>query len=151
MPLLVSVRSYPNSAPFFPHIVRITHHGGLTPAALVNLRSCIAKIVFSPANVRTATRAGGVSPPWDVLGMRTRNVEIRRIAVATVVSDRQAADAGRWTNASATAIALPHHGGLTPAALGCRFGRLRTMLLPLPYRVRITQHGRDRNSGKRRR
>jgi hypothetical protein len=59
-------------------------HGGLTPAALVNVRSCIAKIVFSPTNVRNCnTRAGGVSPPWDVLGMRTRNAEIQRVAVAT--------------------------------------------------------------------
>jgi hypothetical protein len=41
------------------------YHGGLTPAALVNARSCIAKIVFSPTNVRIATRAGGVSPPWE--------------------------------------------------------------------------------------
>jgi hypothetical protein len=41
------------------------NHGGLTPAALVNVRSCIAKIVFSPANVRTAPTAGGVSPPWE--------------------------------------------------------------------------------------
>jgi hypothetical protein len=29
------------------------------------VRSCIAKIVFSPGNVRSATRAGGVSPPWE--------------------------------------------------------------------------------------
>jgi hypothetical protein len=85
----------------------VTHtHGGLTPAALGNVRSCIAKIVFSPANVRTAPRAGGVSPPWDVLGMRTRNAEIQRVAVATVVSDQQRADAGRWTKASAIATAL---------------------------------------------
>jgi hypothetical protein len=88
--------------------LRYQTHGGLTPAALGNVRSCIEKIVFSPANVRTAPRAGGVSPPWDVLGMRTRNVEIRRMAVATVVSDRQAADAGRWKKASAIAIALPN-------------------------------------------
>jgi hypothetical protein len=31
------------------------NHGGLTPAALVNVRSCIAKILFSPTNTRTAT------------------------------------------------------------------------------------------------
>jgi hypothetical protein len=88
--------------------LRYQTHGGLTPAALVNLRSCIAKIVFSPANVRTATRAGGVSPPWDVLGMRTRNVETQRVAVADVVSDRRRADACRWTKASAIATALPN-------------------------------------------
>jgi len=31
------------------------NHGELTVAALVNVRSCIEKIVFSPANFRTAT------------------------------------------------------------------------------------------------
>ena len=82
------------------------YHGGLTPAALVNVRSRIAKIVFSPADIRTATRAGGVSPPWDVLGMRSRNAEIQRVAVATVVSDQRRANASRWTKASAIAIAL---------------------------------------------
>jgi folate-dependent phosphoribosylglycinamide formyltransferase PurN len=83
-------------------------HGGLTPAALVNLRSCTAKIVFWPANVRTATGAGGVSPPWDVLGMRTRNVETQRVAVANAVSDQRQAGVGRWTKASAIATALPN-------------------------------------------
>jgi hypothetical protein len=41
-------------------------HGGLTVAALVNERSCIAQVAVSPANVRTAEppRAGDVSPPW---------------------------------------------------------------------------------------
>jgi hypothetical protein len=34
-------------------------HGGLTPAALVNVRSRIAKIVFSPGNVRTRTQERG--------------------------------------------------------------------------------------------
>jgi hypothetical protein len=105
MPLLVSVRSYPNSAPFFPHIVRITHHGGLTPAALVNVRSCIAKIVFSPANVRTATGAGGVSPPWFATATAPAFVSTppavpRDFAVALLQV--------RFPNT---------HGGLTPAAL----------------------------------
>jgi hypothetical protein len=46
--------------------VRFPNHGGLTPAALVNERSCIAQVAVSPANVRTAEPpgAGGVSPPW---------------------------------------------------------------------------------------
>jgi hypothetical protein len=35
--------------------IGITTHGGLTPAALVNVRLCIAKGVFSSAYVRTAT------------------------------------------------------------------------------------------------
>jgi hypothetical protein len=46
-------------------------HGGLTPAALVNVRFCIAKIVFSPTNVRSAPRAGGVSPPWPLHARRS--------------------------------------------------------------------------------
>jgi hypothetical protein len=83
-------------------------HGGLTPAALVNLRWCTAQIVFWPANVRTATRAGGVSPPWDALGMRTRNVETQRVAVANAVSDQRRANAGRRTEPSAIATALPN-------------------------------------------
>jgi hypothetical protein len=46
--------------------VRFPYHGGLTPAALVNERSCIAQVAVSPANVRIAglPRAGGVSTPW---------------------------------------------------------------------------------------
>jgi hypothetical protein len=40
-------------------------HGGLTPAALVNMRSPIAKIAFLPADARTATRSGGRKPPVD--------------------------------------------------------------------------------------
>jgi hypothetical protein len=56
-----------------PQLRCVTHtHGGLTPAALVNVRSCIAKIVFSPTNVRTAPRAGGVSPPWSAFRTRVR-------------------------------------------------------------------------------
>jgi hypothetical protein len=41
------------------------HHGGLTPAALVNVRLCIAKGVISPVD-RTpcmCTRSGGRQPP----------------------------------------------------------------------------------------
>ncbi len=45
---------------------RYVTHGGLTHAAPVNERLCIAQVAVSPANVRTAEppRAGGVSPPW---------------------------------------------------------------------------------------
>jgi hypothetical protein len=111
----------------------VTHtHGGLTPVAertrpQLQLRyshprradarrSCARAFVhrknrFSPANVRTAPRAGGVSPPWDVLGMRSRNAEIQRVAVANVVSDQRRANASRWTKAPAIATVL-----LTPTA-----------------------------------
>jgi hypothetical protein len=44
---------------------RLQYHGGLTPAALVNMRSPIAKIAFLPADARTATRSGGRQPPVD--------------------------------------------------------------------------------------
>jgi hypothetical protein len=89
--------------------LRYQTHGGLT-----HRRSCECaflhrkKSFFSPANVRTATRAGGVSPPWDVLGMRTRNVETQRVAVANAVSDRRRANDGRQTEPSAIATALPN-------------------------------------------
>jgi hypothetical protein len=43
---------------------RLQYHGGLTLAALVNMRSPIAKIAFLPADARTATRSGGRQPPW---------------------------------------------------------------------------------------
>jgi len=40
-------------------------HGGLTPAALVNVRLCIAKIVILPVDGRCmSAKSGGVSPPW---------------------------------------------------------------------------------------
>jgi hypothetical protein len=56
-------------------------------------RSCECAFVhrknrFLPADVRSATRAGGVSPPWDVFGMGTRNVENQRLAVATSITWR---------------------------------------------------------------
>jgi hypothetical protein len=61
---------------------------------------------FLQQSARGQPGATGVSPPWDVLGMRTRNAEIQRVAVANVVSDQRQVDAGRWTKASAIAIAL---------------------------------------------
>jgi hypothetical protein len=39
--------------------LRYSHHGGLTPAALVHVRLYIAKIVFSPASVRATTQERG--------------------------------------------------------------------------------------------
>jgi hypothetical protein len=44
-------------------------HGGLTPAALVNMRWSIAKIAFSPADIRTANQERGASAPR---GMHSR-------------------------------------------------------------------------------
>jgi hypothetical protein len=41
----------PNITQFFSHIVCNLNHGGLTPAALVNLRLCTANVVISAADV----------------------------------------------------------------------------------------------------
>jgi hypothetical protein len=42
-------RQLPNITQFFSHIVCNLYHGGLTPAALVNLRLCTANVViFQP-------------------------------------------------------------------------------------------------------
>jgi hypothetical protein len=43
----------------FPHTT-----AGLRPPLFVGVRLCIAKIVFSPANIRTPTQERGVSPAW---------------------------------------------------------------------------------------
>jgi hypothetical protein len=62
--------------------------------------------------------------------MRTRNAEIQRVAVANVVSDRQAADAGRWTKASATAIPLliPTAGSRPPLLILCRIAAAQCVI-----------------------
>jgi hypothetical protein len=58
-------------------------HGGLTPAAPGNVRSCIAKGVISPANDRAAIKSGGRQPPVECTQRtRTRSAEIRRIGIA---------------------------------------------------------------------
>jgi hypothetical protein len=38
---------------------RLPNHGGLTPAALADVRLCIAKIAISPADIRTPTQERG--------------------------------------------------------------------------------------------
>jgi hypothetical protein len=44
------------------------HHGGLTPAALVDVHLCTANVVILPADGRcNSARSGGVSPPWGLL------------------------------------------------------------------------------------
>jgi hypothetical protein len=58
--------------------VRATHHGGLTPAALVNMRLCIAKGVISPATGRRARRQErGASAPRRVQSVSER--ETRKV------------------------------------------------------------------------
>jgi hypothetical protein len=56
------------------------NHGGLTRDALLGYAFVHRKNRFSLANVRTATQErGGVSPPWNVLGMRTLGPDERWI------------------------------------------------------------------------
>jgi hypothetical protein len=77
----VVCRRSPNDARFLQYSVGITSHGGLTPAALVNVRSHIAKIVISSSIVissaieRRATRSGGRKPPVE-------NITPLQIAIA---------------------------------------------------------------------
>jgi hypothetical protein len=105
--------------------VGLPNHGGLTPTAFVHVRFCIAKIVFSPANVRSAPRAGGVSPPW----FRKRACKCVSSTLRTTFPQAHPGGltpaalgcvfASRWTmfDSRGTAVGLPNHGGLTPAAL----------------------------------
>jgi hypothetical protein len=108
---------------YSPNMVRsalqarsIATHGGLTPAALADVRLCIEKIViFRQTVVVTAPGAGGVSPPWSALRMRTRNRKFSALQLQTRLAREQI------------------HGGLTPAAIArtcfaqhCRRVPLRT-------------------------
>jgi hypothetical protein len=90
----------------------VTHtHGGLTPAALVNVRSCIAKIAICSPTVHREPRAGGVSPPWFATATPPAFVS----TPSAVSSDlAEAFLQVRFPNT---------HGGLTPVA-----GRTRPQL-----------------------
>jgi hypothetical protein len=68
-------------------------HGGLTPAALVNERWCIAQVAVSSANARTAKppRAGGVSSPWHVSIL----VRQERLGAAGAIPEPRRADTRR--------------------------------------------------------
>jgi hypothetical protein len=110
--------------------IALPHHGGLTPAALANVRSCIAKIVFSPANGRTAPRAGGVSPPW--------------FATATPPAFASTPPAVPRDFAEALLqVRFPNtHGGLTPAALvHVRFCIAKIVILSADGRCNTAKSG----------
>jgi hypothetical protein len=93
-----SVASSSNGGRFSPHRVRFTDHGGLTPAALVDMRMYIAKIGFSSADIRTATEErGGRKPP-----------------VGCIRCERETR---KFVSLQLQTRAYKHHGGLTPAAL----------------------------------
>jgi hypothetical protein len=99
--------------------MRFLHHGGLTPAALVSVRLCIAKIVFSPTNVRTATRAGGVSPPF----FRRQTFALQPERGALLPAFVSIPPAVSRAPAAFLQMRFLHHGGLTPAALGAAVRR----------------------------
>jgi hypothetical protein len=91
-----SVRLLPANDPFLQHAIGITQ-----PRRADARRSCGCAFVhrknrhsFRRTIVATAPGAGGVSPPWDLLGMRTRNGQNHRIATADGVCAPQRADGG---------------------------------------------------------
>jgi hypothetical protein len=95
-------------------------HGGLTPAALANVRFCIAKDVVLPADERRSMRQerGGVSPPCNTFRMRTRNGQTHLIAFADAVCNPRRADVRGADESARNCNRVTHtHGGLTPAAL----------------------------------
>jgi hypothetical protein len=97
-------------------------------------RVCASKkSFFADERALCNARAGGVSPPWYVLGMRTRLRESHALPLQTRFAHPRRADARRsWLRVrqpldnvrfSRHSIRLPNHGGLTPAALACVFGQ----------------------------
>jgi hypothetical protein len=56
----------------------VTHtHGGLTPAALVDMRLCIAKIAILPAHGRrNSARSGGRKPPVGKLSLSSARIAL---------------------------------------------------------------------------
>jgi hypothetical protein len=114
----------------------VTHtHGGLTPAALVNVRFCIAKIVIISADGRRSrNKSGGRKPPVERdpdASSRPRNsphCRCRRGLQSTVgrhlpLLIRQSSFAVYCSLYAASAALHRTHGGLTPAA-----GRKRPQL-----------------------
>jgi hypothetical protein len=98
------------------------NHGGLTPAAPGNVRSCIAKGVFPRANDRAATKSGGRQPPW----VRYRD--------CTGVCEHTAGSLPDFPEAFLQ-LRLPNHGGLTPAALDSDARHARRIRFSVPERL----------------
>jgi hypothetical protein len=105
------------------------NHGGLTPAALVNVRSCIAQIVFYRQTFALQRKSGGRKPPvGNKTPLQIATVHIRRAAyvqpVAAGVSQPwcgSGACPGKRNHTAKIArrcrCVFRYHGGLTPAAL----------------------------------
>jgi hypothetical protein len=117
------------------------NHGGLTPAALVNMRSSIAKIAFSSADIRAATQERGRKPPVACEHPRSARharrcrcdspttASLRRpllrmcvsiLRQAYVASNVRSCTKSGWRKPAVDyqprCRALPNHGELTPAA-----------------------------------
>jgi hypothetical protein len=75
---------------------------------------------FSPANTRTVTRAGGVSPPWGTFDANSKP--------------------GNWSHCNCRR-GLPSHGGLTPAAPVNVRSSVAERCSILRCSVGITNHG----------
>jgi hypothetical protein len=102
-------------------------HGGLTPAALdSDVRLCIAKSVFSSADVRTARQERGALAPRGFAnaltsafpahyGQRSPDHNRAGLTYGTVV--RPCGSCRAMLAFCGIAFELPSHGGLTPAAL----------------------------------
>ena len=91
------------------------NHSGLTVAALVNMRLCIAQIVFLPTDGHCySTRSGSGSRPWNVFRMRVRNAEFRALSLYMRFAKPRRADARR------SCVAVDRRGCV--GECGCRCG-----------------------------
>jgi hypothetical protein len=79
-------------SPFLRHtvVVAAPGAGGVSPRGKLSLSS--ARIALLQWRPYTRSGAGGVSPPWNTLRMRTRNGQIHRIAVADAVCNPRQAE-----------------------------------------------------------
>jgi hypothetical protein len=114
---------------FVPHSPAFVaqNHGGLTPAALVNVRLCIAKIVFfRHASTVQHNRERGASAPRGFAnaiasafpphyGQRSPNYTHGGLTPAAL--DSVFAHRRIFRDSDRTTFGSPRHGGLTPAAL----------------------------------
>jgi hypothetical protein len=138
---------------------RFACHGGLTPAALVNVRSCTANVAFrsevrcaprlwfSPANRHCATRSGGRKPPVEKCLSRRpeshicNSVRIRnqkRGSKPPVECSRHTSSIRGNSSHCTCRCGSVNHGGLTPAALD---GVRLPPKLALPSASRSADHG----------
>jgi hypothetical protein len=103
-------------------------HGGLTPPALGAVANVCRKKTIFATHERTFTRAAGVSPPW----YRKTHLQ-RRVIFA------------EWLRLPLH-NRLPHHGGLTPPALGA----VRTFAGEKRFLRCTNAHSQERRASARR-